>query len=235
MVMGSTTTRPTFRPCISCGRLFRIKRSDQRCCDARCRKRWDNTFGRAHAESCAECGKPFMSFTPRRPTRYFCSRRCLAEQGARPRRRARRDRAVRRLQAAAAGSAGDCPWEVVSCRTCGGSLVRRRTGGRYAHPYCSPTCQRRERRARRRARQRGAYVEQVGLVYLCKRERWICQLCGRAVKRNAAVPHPLAPTTDHIVPISRGGAHSKLNTQLAHFRCNALKSDGPGGQLRLIG
>ena len=33
------------------------------------------------------------------------------------------------------------------------------------------------------------------------------------------------PSIDHIIPVSRGGLHSWDNVRLAHFLCNAVKSD----------
>jgi 5-methylcytosine-specific restriction endonuclease McrA len=47
----------------------------------------------------------------------------------------------------------------------------------------------------------------------------------------------LAPSLDHIVPLSLGGSpDSPANLQLTHLRCNLAKRDRPAGeQLRLIG
>ena len=51
-----------------------------------------------------------------------------------------------------------------------------------------------------------------------------------------AVPHPRAPTVDHVVPIAEGGDDTRANVQLAHFLCNSTKSNGGGvEQLALIG
>jgi len=50
------------------------------------------------------------------------------------------------------------------------------------------------------------------------------------------VPHPKAPTIDHIVPLAQGGDDTRDNVQLAHFECNWRKRDaGESEQLRLIG
>lgn len=49
------------------------------------------------------------------------------------------------------------------------------------------------------------------------------------------VPHPKAPTIDHILPISKGGQDVHANIQLAHFECNWRKGDGGSQQLMLVG
>ena len=84
---------------------------------------------------------------------------------------------------------------------------------------------------------RGAYVEDVWRSKVFERDRYRCQLCGKAVKRDAEVPHPKAPVLDHIIPLAEGGTHEYRNVQTAHFMCNSIKSDGVFGaaeQLRLI-
>ena len=71
-----------------------------------------------------------------------------------------------------------------------------------------------------------------------ERDGWKCQLCGRKLKRDAPWGHPKEPTIDHIVPVSRGGAHVLANVQAAHRACNLVKGNrvfGPAEQLRLIG
>ena len=54
----------------------------------------------------------------------------------------------------------------------------------------------------------------------------ICGICGKPVDFSFKNPHPLAPTVDHIIPVSKGGHPSDLsNLQLAHRCCNREKSD----------
>ena len=54
----------------------------------------------------------------------------------------------------------------------------------------------------------------------------ICGICGKPVDHNYKYPHPLSPTVDHIIPVSKGGHPSDLsNLQLAHRCCNRQKSD----------
>lgn len=53
-----------------------------------------------------------------------------------------------------------------------------------------------------------------------------CGICGGEVDFKYKSPHPLSPTVDHIIPISKGGHPSDLaNLQLAHRWCNRQKSD----------
>jgi 5-methylcytosine-specific restriction endonuclease McrA len=69
-----------------------------------------------------------------------------------------------------------------------------------------------------------------------ERDRWVCQLCSKKIKRDVVAPHLLAPTIDHIVPLARGGTHEPANAQAAHFICNTRKSDRGGHeQLPMIG
>ena len=54
----------------------------------------------------------------------------------------------------------------------------------------------------------------------------VCGICGRPVDFSLKSPHPLSPTIDHIIPISKGGHPSDIdNLQLAHRCCNRQKSD----------
>jgi 5-methylcytosine-specific restriction endonuclease McrA len=58
------------------------------------------------------------------------------------------------------------------------------------------------------------------------------------VNRKVKVPHPRAPTIDHVVPLSQGGADAPWNVKTAHFMCNSEKGDRTmpdGEQLMLIG
>ena len=56
-----------------------------------------------------------------------------------------------------------------------------------------------------------------------ERDGWVCGLCDEPVPRDAVWPDPLSASLDHIVPLSRGGAHSLENSQLTHLACNVRK------------
>ena len=54
----------------------------------------------------------------------------------------------------------------------------------------------------------------------------VCGICDRPVDFSLKYPHPLSPTIDHIIPLSKGGHPSDIdNLQLAHRCCNRQKSD----------
>lgn len=55
------------------------------------------------------------------------------------------------------------------------------------------------------------------------RDRWVCLLCGEPTDRKVKWPHPMYPTIDHIIPVSKGGTHEESNLQCAHARCNIRK------------
>ena len=73
-----------------------------------------------------------------------------------------------------------------------------------------------------------AYDKTVTLKAVIERDRGVCQICGGRVntedKINGHIGR-LYPTIDHIVPLSKGGAHTWDNVQLAHLCCNAGKKD----------
>jgi len=71
---------------------------------------------------------------------------------------------------------------------------------------------------------------------ILERDDYICQLCGRKTRPDYNCYHPLYPNLDHIIPLSIGGHHTKLNTQCLCRECNMKKSyNGVGDQLRMFG
>lgn len=168
-----------------------------------------------HYANCDYCGKVFV----KRGRRKFCSKECSRVKSRRTNR---------------------------SCENCG------RPAGKGKH-YCEPcrkeraTLSRREEKRRNRAkrgtnhRQRarkfGVPYEPVNPMKVYARDGWVCQICGASVSPISAWPDPQSKSLDHIIPLSKGGAHSYKNVQLAHLRCNVIKSDRvdyPGGR-RLLG
>jgi len=75
---------------------------------------------------------------------------------------------------------------------------------------------------RRLVKRRG---EKFSNEEIWERDNYICQLCGLPMAMcELRGVYPLAPTIDHITPISLGGPHTRANVQSAHAYCNSMKS-----------
>ncbi len=76
---------------------------------------------------------------------------------------------------------------------------------------------------RARAKRFGVKYTNINKTAIFERDKWICGLCGELVDKIFVFPHPLSPSLDHILPLSRGGDHVEDNCQCSHFCCNLLK------------
>ena len=88
---------------------------------------------------------------------------------------------------------------------------------------------------KRRALKRGAIYEIFDAIEVFKRDAYKCQHCGRKTRPDYKnINHPFYPNLDHIIPLSRGGSHTRQNTQCLCHQCNLAKgSNYIGDQLRL--
>lgn len=129
------------------------------------------------------------------------------------------------------------------CMKCG-NIMQRASWCATVCVTCKQETARKRRKAHRnnfRRRARHFLVEYFPIqrqeVY--RRDGWKCQLCGKLCKRKwlinkkTGLPHPLCPTIDHIVPMSKGGGHVMHNVQLACWKCNTIKGARSKGQLLL--
>lgn len=100
---------------------------------------------------------------------------------------------------------------------------RRQEKGHWRHLYP-------ERAAAYDARRR-ALVEQARTtetfapIDVHTRDDWTCKLCLLPIDPEIAWPDPMSPSVDHVIPLSRGGAHAMHNVQSAHLGCNSSKGD----------
>lgn len=177
-----------------------------------------------YCRSCQRCGLPIF-----RKFNKMCSEACRSA--------ARVDVISRRPRyqgiCAACGktfSATAKPTKTCSLK-CGNTL-RRSFRKRI---YETVRDRQRQQNSVRRARRKAVEIEKFSAVEIFNRDSWRCGLCGKKVDRRLRHPHRLSACLDHIVPLSKGGAHTRQNTQCAHLSCNSRKNAGPGGQLRLFG
>lgn len=100
---------------------------------------------------------------------------------------------------------------------------------------CSAECKkRREYRKRDKRIPKEQIIDtDITLLRLFKRDHGVCWICGvlcnwedkGTTDRGGIRYGKTYPSQDHVVPVSRGGLHSWDNVRLAHWQCNADKSD----------
>lgn len=166
-------------------------------------------WGRRKRTPCSKCGGPTgWSSSDRRVDRasVLCT-------GCRPRKTPR-------------PAPAPMGWKCGNC----GKLCHRDPVRGQRPKYCSIQRQRCASDRRRRARVADAFVEDVPDVTTFVADGYRCHLCGRMTDKTKSVPHPKAPTIDHVLPLAKGGTHERANCRTACFRCNVSKQDRGGGE-----
>lgn len=243
---GKGTLPPGQARCQACRRAAHI-----RAC-ARCAREFDAT---SHGESdhaycsitcanharrqtpssrlCKQCGTEF-ALDPKNNGQAYCSTACVGQASRKPKAKASRI-------------------YYVECGECTKLFVSRRKG----KELCSTECRDRRQARRyydnpkyrdgviasthaRRAHKLGLGNHRITITYLIERDSGRCRatVCHFRSRKVAILGSrgPRRPSMDHIVPLSRGGAHTLDNVHLTHYRCNLSKGNRGGGeQLRLIG
>ncbi len=226
-----SSPRPA-RNCEVCGSAYKARLPEQRACSRACgvkistayatmaergaarRKIWPSS--RVYVPTCVWCERLFIARHKRTVvcTSVECRRAQLVASWARDKRRR--------------------PAALVGLCECGAEIPRVRR-------KCDVCVQAVRAAARRRGKQRrkalklGVPTEPYTLAEIAARDRNQCGLCRKRVAMTKAVPHPKAPTIDHVVPLADGGDDTRANVQLAHFICNSRKCTGGSQQLALIG
>jgi 5-methylcytosine-specific restriction endonuclease McrA len=97
-------------------------------------------------------------------------------------------------------------------------VVRKRMGA-YVKRFLAKHPERvLENAARYRARKRGTSEGRVSYKRILAASGYCCGICKKPLDL-------LGTHFDHIVPLSKGGAHVEINIQPAHAVCNLRKSD----------
>lgn len=97
-----------------------------------------------------------------------------------------------------------------------------------AHPlqrYCKRKCEKKVQNSNKNHRRRTAVAGgKVNPFAVFARDGWKCKACGVDTPRDKrGMTSNDAPELDHIVPLSKGGAHSYENTQCLCRGCNRSK------------
>ncbi|MGV9352295.1 HNH endonuclease [Streptomyces misionensis] len=83
----------------------------------------------------------------------------------------------------------------------------------------------------RRAAKAGVGSEVFDSEEIFHRDAWVCWLCGDEALRDVPRDDPMRATLDHVIPLARGGAHTRANVRCAHLRCNLKKGDRLMGEV----
>lgn len=121
------------------------------------------------------------------------------------------------------------PFDRWTCRRCAVECSRPATKGQRP-AYCSVQCQRADGKDRHLVAKMGAFVEDVNRIDVFVADGYRCHLCNEMTDPRETVPHPRAPTVDHLIPLSKGGTHERANCRTACFSCNSAKQDRGGGE-----
>lgn len=194
-----------------------------RFCSRKCFGQWRSKQPKAvphkycnvYFRTCDTCGKVF---TTKNPLKKYCDDKCSVKAHQQKRTPHRQKPMI--------------------CQYCGHKFVPQYRDKRRS--FCSDICAHKGRGDSRKPKERAEYYD-VEYMYVNPskvfvRDGWRCQLCGRKLsKKNRGTLRDDAPELDHIIPISRGGGHTYLNTQCACRKCNGEKGARERGQLRLFG
>ncbi len=84
---------------------------------------------------------------------------------------------------------------------------------------------RRAYRHYRRALMRAVAYETFDAWEIGERDGWACAICSEPVDPGLAYPDRLSKSIDHIIPLSKGGSHTRENVAITHLTCNVRKRD----------
>lgn len=227
--------------CIDCGAFFPVTHKVKRCWICRSGFSRSDSRRKARREICRSCGDLFVHREGH--NKFFCCRECWLAWNAYEHehkemlieyRKQRTDFAfalqrlvIGRLLFALKSRIQSLKSAVRLCVVCGDRL-------KHKGSYCSIKCYRKTQRYkdakrigkhRRRAREHNATFERISPADIFERDGWFCRECGRQTPKDKRGSYDDdAPELDHIIPISKGGAHTWNNLQCLCRSCNGLKS-----------
>jgi hypothetical protein len=191
------------KTCKCCGKEFKTTVASENYCSDKCQ-----ALGAAF--TCDVCGRLSYGVTNQK----YCSDECRAD-------------AARRRSYENAVADYDPDW--ITCPECG--VEFKPFYGDKRRVYCSEDCSnkynRRIGRGMRRARKHdNGPTEVIDPFDIFERDGWICYICGKSTPIELrGTTDDSAPEIDHVVPLSRGGPHTKLNVACCCRECNQSKAD----------
>lgn len=153
---------------------------------------------------CPHCD---TSFTTQQKERVYCSRECGIKASS-----------ARHL---------DVGWGWFVCG-CGEVYERTRDAQCQQCWHCNHKAKRQRKRtakARRRLRVRTAPCEAINAVDVYESEDWKCYICNCDCIEWPGFACDEAATLDHVIPLAKGGSHTRDNVRCCCFRCNSHKGD----------
>lgn len=218
------------RQCPSCGQSFKRRAHVREVyCSRPCRdvgQYVGEILSLVEGRQCRTCGQWFIVGGPHRGKWTCNSHECRKSEG----RRRYRETFVSVRQTN--------PTVEKACAHCGKIFKTNFVATRRI--YCSERCTKRAAHSDKRHRvrywkrrsQRLATVkrESIKRLEVWKRDNKKCRLCGKPINFKLKWPDAKSFTIDHIVPISKGGAHVMTNVQSAHLICNSLRREVGSGQ-----
>lgn len=194
--------------CVHCGaRLLAADAYSSTCCSKECHEQH-------YRYECVVCGKVSIGTVLGRVT---CSGECREELN----RRQARDSSKKQF---------DGQVTPKKCKECGCVFVPEYGSKRRA--FCSRECaskyneKQKPKNHQQRAKRYGVKYEWFSDMVILKRDGWRCYICGCSTPRELRGTYEdNAPEIDHIVPLSRGGAHTKDNVRCCCRACNIAKTN----------
>lgn len=205
------------RTCRACSRELTKKPGPgrwPRWCSTGCKSESLRTV--REANECPGCREAFL---PRRRDQRFCTEQCRHKAWRAANMDSERTRASRQtFRSRAKPKLSACPF-------CGDAIHSSRRSCR------EPACVLRYNAARQaqythaRRMQKQATAERFLPGEVFERDGWVCGICAEPVDPTVAYPGRLSASLDHIVPLSKGGSHTRANAQCAHLGCNSKKGN----------
>ena len=113
---------------------------------------------------------------------------------------------------------------ITTCQNCGSTFETIRDDAKACSKRCGNALDLKARKHRFAELKRiGKYDYSITKEKVYERDGGICQRCGKLITYDVDCNDDNYPTTDHIIPLAKGGSHTWDNVQLLCRRCNVLK------------